>query len=56
MVLHEDYEALVPRMESLLEELDRLELSIVAVHVDFALQRLQEVITGIVADDNTKLR
>jgi hypothetical protein len=46
MILHDDYNALVPRMEALLAELDRLQLPLVAVHVDFALRRLEEVIAG----------
>lgn len=46
MVLHDDYRALVPRMEDLLAELDRLQLPLIAVHVDLALRRLEEVIAG----------
>ena len=46
MKLHDDYSALVPRMEELLAELDRLQLPLVAVHVDLALRRLEEAIAG----------
>jgi hypothetical protein len=33
-------------MEALLAELDRLQLPLVALHVDFALRKLEEVIAG----------
>lgn len=46
MVLNEDYNKLVPQMENLLAELDRLQLPMVAVHIDLALRRLEEVISG----------
>lgn len=46
MVLHEDYGALVPRMEELLTELDRLQLPMIAVHVDMGLARLKELVAG----------
>jgi hypothetical protein len=41
---NENYHALVSQLESLLAELDRHELPMVAVHVDLALRRLEEVI------------
>ena len=46
MLLHDDYHALVPRMEGLLAELDRLQLPLIAVHVDLALRRLEETLAG----------
>jgi hypothetical protein len=46
MVLHEDYGALIPRMEELLAELDRLQLPLIAVHVDLALSNLKELVAG----------
>jgi hypothetical protein len=44
MGLDNDSNALVTRMEELLADLDRLKLSMVAVHVDLALVRLKEII------------
>lgn len=46
MILHEDYGALVQRMREILSELDRLQLPMVAVHVDLALDRLEKIIAG----------
>jgi hypothetical protein len=46
MIVHDDYRALVPRLKEILSELDRLQLSLVAVHVDLAICRLEEVIAG----------
>jgi len=46
MVLNEDYSKLVPQFENLLAELDRLQLPMVAVHLDLALRRLEEIISG----------
>jgi hypothetical protein len=46
MVLHKDYGALIPRMEELLAELDRLQLPMIAVHVDLALSNLKELVAG----------
>jgi hypothetical protein len=44
MILHEDYSALVERMRDILSELDRLQLPIVAVHVDMAISLLETFI------------
>lgn len=46
MVLNEEYRELVPRMEELLVDLDRLQLTTVAAHVDLALRRLESIIAG----------
>lgn len=43
--LLDEYRTLLPRMEQLLLELDRLHLGTVAVHVDLALRKLEEIIT-----------
>jgi hypothetical protein len=53
MVLHEDYKALIPRMEELLAELDRLKLSMIAVHVDLALSHLKELVEGPTGGDRS---
>jgi hypothetical protein len=53
MVLHEDYGALVPRMEELLAELDRLQLPLIAVHVDLALANLKELVEGSGVQDQS---
>ncbi len=41
MNINEEYNDLVMRLESLLGDLDRLELPFVAVYVDLALRRLE---------------
>lgn len=46
MVLNEEHRELVPRMEELLVDLDRLQLTTVAAHVDLALRRLESIIAG----------
>lgn len=46
MVLNEEYRELVPRMEELLADLDRLQLTTVAAHVDLGLRRLEALIAG----------
>lgn len=46
MVLYDEYRAVARRMQVLLEELDRLQLAIVAVHVDLALNRLDDIIAS----------
>lgn len=43
--LLDEYRTLLPHMEQLLSELDRLHLGAVAVHVDLALRKLEEIIT-----------
>ena len=43
--LLDEYRTLLPHMEQLLSELDRLHLGTVAVHVDLALRKLEEIIT-----------
>jgi adenylosuccinate lyase len=53
MITDDDHIALVSQMEALLTELDRLQLPLVAVHVDFALRRLEEVIAGIASNDES---
>lgn len=53
MKLHDDYNALVPRMDELLAELDRLQLPLVAAHVDLALRRLEETIAGKSVDQRS---
>lgn len=53
MVLHEDYGALIPRMEELLDELDRLQLPLIAVHVDLALANLKAVVEGLGVQDQS---
>lgn len=49
MVLNDDYSKLVPQFENLLAELDRLNLPMIAVHLDLALRRLEDVISGSVS-------
>lgn len=44
MPMKEHLCVLVTQLESLLAELDRLELPTVAVHIDLALRRLEDVI------------
>lgn len=46
MVFHEDYGSLISRMEELLVELDRLQLPMIAVHVDLALSQLKQFTLG----------
>jgi hypothetical protein len=53
MTTNDDYNALVLRIEALLTELDRLQLPLVAAHVDLALRRLEEVIAGIASNDES---
>jgi hypothetical protein len=53
MILHEDYRALVPRMEEILTELDRLQLGMIAVHVDLALVHLKELVAGSAAAEES---
>lgn len=48
MVVSDELQDLLSRFESLLSDLDRLNFPTVAVHVDFALRRLEEV-TGLSA-------
>ena len=43
MILIDEYRALVPQLEKLLAELDRLNLGSVAVHIDLGLRRLEEL-------------
>jgi hypothetical protein len=50
MVLNEEYRELVPRMEELLVDLDRLQLTTVAAHVDLGLRRLETIIAGKSSD------
>lgn len=45
MIVIEEYQTLAPKMELLLSELDRLRLETVAVHVDLALRRLEDIIS-----------
>jgi hypothetical protein len=42
MVVDQEFQELKIRLEALLADLDRLQLPIVAVHVDLALRRLEE--------------
>lgn len=44
MARDDEYRAVASRMRALLDELDRLHLSTVAVHVDLALSRLENII------------
>lgn len=44
MILIDEYCAVVSRMQTLIDELDRLQLATVAVHVDMALNRLENII------------
>jgi hypothetical protein len=53
MITDDDYNALVTQMEALLTELDRLQLPLIAVHVDLALRRLEEVSAGIASNDES---
>lgn len=46
MVLNDEYRELVPRIEDLLVDLDRLQLHTVATHVDLGLRRLEAIIAG----------
>ena len=48
MVASDELQDLLSRFESLLTDLDRLNFPTVAVHVDFALRRLEEA-TGMQA-------
>lgn len=54
MVLSEEYYRLIPQMENLIADLDRLQLPIVAVYVDLALRPLEEIIAGDGADFTPK--
>ena len=44
MARDDQYRAVASRIQTLLDELDRLHLSTVAVHVDLALSRLEDII------------
>lgn len=46
MDINEEYSDLRARFESLLSDLDRLQLPFVAVHVDLALRRLEAHLAG----------
>lgn len=46
MDINEEYSDLRTRFESLLSDLDRLQLPFVAVHVDLALRRLEGHLSG----------
>ncbi len=46
MILIDEYRAVALRMQKLIDELDRLQLATVAVHVDLALNRLENIITA----------
>ena len=46
MVLADDHDTLILKMEELLTDLDRLQLHIVAVHIDVALARLKEIMVS----------
>lgn len=48
MIMSDELQDLISRFESLLSDLDRLNFPTVAVHVDFALRRLEEA-TGLSA-------
>ncbi len=55
MVLIDEYCAVAWRMQTLIDELDRLQLTTVAVHVDLALNRLKNIIAvqkGLAPDLN----
>lgn len=42
----DEYRAVASRMQTLLDELDRLQLATVAVYVDLALHRLEDIIAA----------
>lgn len=44
MILIDEYCAVALRMQTLIDDLDRLQLATVAVHVDMALNRLEDII------------
>jgi len=46
MASNDEFHALVPRMEQIVADLDNLQLSTVAVHVEFALRILEDIIVG----------
>jgi len=46
MVLYDEHRAVAARMQALLDELDRLKLDTVAVHVDLALNLLTNIIAS----------
>lgn len=50
MPIKDDLYVLVTQLEGLLAELDRLELPSVAVHIDLALRRLEDIIRIGAAD------
>lgn len=59
MIKSDELQDLVSKFESLLSDLDRLNFPMVAVHVDFALRRLEEAtgllgpaLTDLSGDDN----
>lgn len=43
MPIPKPYDVIASQLESILAELDRLQLPVVAVHIDLALRRLEEV-------------
>lgn len=46
MVLYDEHRKVAARMQALLDELDRLKLDTVAVHVDLALNLLENIIAS----------
>lgn len=50
MVLNDEYRELVPRIEELLVDLDRLQLHTVAAHIDLGLRRLETIISSKSSD------
>lgn len=46
MVQYDEHRAVAARMQALLDELDRLKLDTVAVHVDLALNLLENIIAS----------
>ena len=46
MIPYNEYRAILTRMQALLEELDRQQLATVAVQVDLALNRLEDIIVS----------
>ena len=44
MIPIDEYCAVASRMQTLIDDLDRLQLATVAVHVDMALNRLEDII------------
>lgn len=50
MAVRKEYDQLVPRFQILLDDLDRLELPLIAVLVDQAFHRLQDIIAHLEAE------